>query len=146
MKPYIKAGTIATWRISQLNNYSHEHCMMCLTGIKIGCVPSSGFIGLMWGNTRHVTGTTRAPHGNPTGFPRLAFRDPEGSQLLLLPLRLLRQSLIDHLRDTVQSPYLLHPHSSWERWSKNASAGNRTRGWPTSRIFESCDGNGQFYH
>jgi hypothetical protein len=58
-----------------------------------------------------VTGTTRAPHGNPTGFPRLAFRDPEGSQLLLLPLRLLRQSLIDHLRDTVQSPYLLHPHN-----------------------------------
>jgi hypothetical protein len=59
-----------------------------------------------------VTGITRAPHGNPTGFPRLAFRDPEGSQLLLLPLRLLRQSLIDHLRDTVQSPYLLHPHNN----------------------------------
>jgi hypothetical protein len=59
-----------------------------------------------------VTGTTRAPHGNPVGFPRLAFRDPEGSQLLLLPLGLLRQSLIDHLRDIVQSPYLLHPHNS----------------------------------
>jgi hypothetical protein len=59
-----------------------------------------------------VTGTTCAPHDNPTGSLRLAFRDPEGSQLLLLPLRLLRQSLIDHLRDTVQSPYLLHPHNT----------------------------------
>jgi hypothetical protein len=41
----------------------------------------------------------------------LASRDPEGSQLLLLPLRLLRQSLITYLRDTVQNPYLLHPHN-----------------------------------
>jgi hypothetical protein len=64
------------------------------------------------GNTRHVTGTTRAPYGNPTGFPRLAFRDLEGSQLLLLPLGLLRQSLITYLRDTVQNPYLLHPHNT----------------------------------
>jgi hypothetical protein len=51
------------------------------------------------------------PHGNPTGLPHLALSVPEGSLPLLPPLRLLRQSLIDHLRDTVQNPYLLHPHS-----------------------------------
>jgi hypothetical protein len=41
----------------------------------------------------------------------LALSVPEGSLPLLPPLRLLRQSLIDHLRDTVQNPYLLHPHT-----------------------------------
>jgi hypothetical protein len=51
------------------------------------------------------------PHGIPTGLPHSALSVLEGSLPLLPPLRLLRQSLIDHLRDTVQNPYLLHPHT-----------------------------------
>jgi hypothetical protein len=35
------------------------------------------------------------------GSPGLAYGASEGSPLLLLPLRLLRQSLITYLRDTV---------------------------------------------
>ena len=38
-----------------------------------------------------------------------------GSRLLLLLLRLLRQSLITYLRDTVQNPYLLHPHRGYNK-------------------------------
>jgi hypothetical protein len=41
----------------------------------------------------------------------LALSVPEGSLPLLPLLRLLRQSLITYLRDTVQNPYLLHPHT-----------------------------------
>jgi hypothetical protein len=44
------------------------------------------------------------------GLLHLALSIPEGSLPLLPLLRLLRQSLIIYLRDTVQNPYLLHPH------------------------------------
>jgi hypothetical protein len=55
--------------------------------------------------------SARDSHGIPTGLPHLALSVPEGSLPLLPPLRLLRQSLITYLRDTVQNPYLLHPHT-----------------------------------
>jgi hypothetical protein len=63
------------------------------------------------GSHRFRTRSACVPHGIPAGIPSLAHSASEDMQPLLLPLRLLRQSLIDHLRDTVQNPYLLHPHT-----------------------------------
>jgi hypothetical protein len=64
-----------------------------------------------WVTLSHVTRATGVPHeirmGNACESPRLGMR---GLTEPLFPLRLLRRSLITYPRDTVQNPYLLHPH------------------------------------
>jgi hypothetical protein len=57
------------------------------------------------------TKSTCRTHANPMGSPGLAHGALEGSPPLLLPLRLLRQSLITYLRDTVSNSCLLHLHN-----------------------------------
>jgi hypothetical protein len=86
-------------------------------------------------NVRNHQDTWQAEHGNPKGstcYPHasrsrrlgLARSAPKATYPLLLSFLLLRQSLIFYLRDTVQNPYLSHPHSRLPRCLREGSSSN----------------------